>query len=93
MHKSITDDFDNHHFAFEERFCPACADQTYYGRVVQYRDDEATPKDKDGQPAWPRCRKPGHAADCRCGQRPDDGRHIYVRHMTPDEVEQRKSGG
>lgn len=80
MHKSILDDFENHHFTFEERFCPACIDQATYGRVLAERDEEATPKDKQGAPAWdgPRAR------------RPDDGRHVFVRQLTAAEVEERQ---
>lgn len=83
MHKSILDDFGNHHFVYDEQWCPACASQSRYGRVVADRDDKATPKDQNGQPAWETPRTP----------RPDDGRHTYLRRMSPEEVERRRGSG
>lgn len=80
LHKSILDDFDNRHYTFEQRECPACAAQARYARVVVDQDDKATPKDKNGSPAWDSPRTP----------RPDDGRHLHVRELTPAEVEQRR---
>lgn len=92
FHKSVIDNWGNRHFTFEERFCPACAAVARYGRVVSYRDDAATPKNREGQPAWPTCGNPNHAPECRCTKRPDDGRHIFVRELTPAEVKERAKG-
>lgn len=80
MHKSIIDDFGNHHFTFEERFCPACAAQSSYGRVLADRDEKATPKDGHGNATWKSPRD----------ERPDDGRHVYVRELSAAEVQERK---
>ena len=80
FHKSVLDEFDKHDFAIEERFCPACAAFARTARVLAERDDKATPKDQHGNPAWDGPRE----------ERPDDGRHLYVRELTPAEAEQRR---
>ena len=82
LHKSVLDDYANRHMTFDERYCPACAAIARYARVVADRDDKDTPKDAHGSPAWNSPRD----------KRPDDGRHIFVREMTPAEVEERKGG-
>lgn len=81
FHESVIEDFDNRHFTFDERECPVCAAQSRYGRVVADRDDKATPKDQHGHPAWSSPRE----------RRPDDGRHIYIRELSPAEVQERQS--
>lgn len=80
FHKSVIDDFANRNFAFEVPECPVCAAVARYSRVLAEQDDAATPKDRHGQPAWSSPRDP----------RPGDGRHLYIRELTPTEVEQRR---
>lgn len=82
-HKSVRDHMDQHHFTFEEDHCEVCASQASYARVVAERDNERTPKDQNGSPRWDSPRTP----------RPDDGRHIFLRRMTAEEVERRRGDG
>lgn len=79
FHKSVIEDFANRHFTWDRRDCPVCASIARYGRVLAQQDDEATPKDQHGHAAWSGPRE----------KRPDDGRHLFLRELTPAEVEQR----
>lgn len=83
FHRSVLDDYDNRHMTFDVRYCPACAAMARYDRVIAERDQVATPKDQHGHPAWKDPRTP----------RPDDGRHLFVREMSPAEVEERRKRG
>lgn len=78
-HRSIADNLDEHHFMFEERVCPVCVEQAKYARIQAERDDEQTPKGTNGVPRW----------DSPRTQRPTDGRHTFLRRMSPEEVAER----
>lgn len=74
LHESILADPEHNHFTFEDRLCSVCKGQDMYGRIIADRDDqEIKRKYGDSEP-------PPNAA------RPGDGRHIYLRPMTPEEV-------
>lgn len=86
MHESILADPEHNAFTFEERLCKVCAGQDAYGRVVAEKDDWALedlgekPKSRDEIQKWAMRPRPG------------DGRHIYLRGMTPDEKQRRDDG-
>lgn len=74
LHESIHSDPDRA-FTFEDRFCSVCRGQAAWARVVAASDQEEAEAHKDAPPKEPR---------------PSDGRHTYLRQMTPEEVEKRK---
>lgn len=81
LHKSILDRPDAHRFTFEERVCNVCKAQDTYGRLVADRDEKARKRIENAPPSVPR---------------PGDGRHIYLRPLTPEEIERvtkRQKGG
>lgn len=75
-HSSI--EYESTHLTFEERFCGFCADQERHARVIAERDDAETPRDKDGHLAWPDVR----------ARRPADGRHLFIRPLNRDELQE-----
>lgn len=82
IHPVIHDDPRNA-FTFDARFCNVCASQDVYGRVIAEADDKATPKDSNGQPKQLPAKAP----------RPSDGRFVFMRRMSDDEVEHAKQTG
>ena len=77
VHKSVTEDPENHVLVPDEARCPICA-----GLAVQHRvkDAEDARKVKALGPD-PDPRKP----------RPDDGRRLFLRPATPAELIERKN--
>lgn len=74
LHESITSDPDAA-FTFEERTCPVCQGQDGYARILAERDNK-----------WHEHNQNVSAA----ARQPSDGRMVFMRPMSPDEVEARK---
>lgn len=74
-HESILKDPENNKFDLVEKVCPICASLATYHRIVAERDDKISKG--FGQDPPPEV------------ARPEDGRSIHLRKLTPQEVAER----
>jgi hypothetical protein len=72
LHKSIHENPGAHRLTFGERMCGVCKAKAAYGRAVAHNDELAGKHLQKAPPLVPR---------------PGDGRHIFLRPMTADEIE------
>lgn len=75
IHPVILANPDQHHLEFEDHYCAMCRAQARRGRKVYARDEDFVKKHPKAGPEV---------------FRPNDGLHVRLRTLTPDEVHERK---
>lgn len=77
IHHSLAE-ADDFYWTYEERFCSTCASAAQFHRALAAKDEEKVAEfGEDPEPLIPR---------------PDDGRTIVMRELTPAEVAQQAAG-
>jgi hypothetical protein len=79
LHKSVHRDKSNA-FTLDVEVCSVCRSQDIYARVLNAADDEADPHDP----------KTGKSKKLPSESRPADGRHVYMRSLTPSEIDEHR---
>jgi hypothetical protein len=87
IHKSLREHPEDHVFGVEEDLCEICALIERRGRRTSATDADWDRKNPVPDAALGLTAHLKHAGK----KRPGDGRHVYLKHMTPEQAEQARA--
>lgn len=87
VHRSLRDNPEDHVFAIDESDCTICAYVDRHARRTSARDQDWNQRNPSPEQTAGLVAHLTHAGK----KRPGDGRHIHLKHMTPEQADQAKT--